>query len=181
MRKSNQFIFYLQSRIDKEIIELAFNPEYCHTFENPTAPKEWWYNDFIIKSEKIVESTILNKSVGIKKKDITRNFIKTVKSSKDTVFPLFEYSIKKYKLSKMPAIVTSPGKTLSDKIQEMGISVEEFAEKSELPVEYIKNLIDDGDEIILWSAGQLQKATGIPAHFWMNSQEQYNLWVENKL
>lgn len=89
MRKSNQFVFYLQSRIDTELINLAFNPDYCHTFENPATPKEWWYNDFIIKSEKIVESEILKKSIGIKKKGYYTEFYKNCKIFKIHNFSAF--------------------------------------------------------------------------------------------
>jgi len=178
--KPTCFTITLNNKIFKKLLDLASDLEYSHKFENPTTPSDWWYNDFIVQSEKRVETEILSENIGIRKKDITRNYVKVAKNEKFSLLPVLKYYIEKYHIDKLPAVAVSPGKTLSDKISELGISVEEFAGKSELPVEYIKNLIAGNDNIILWSAGQLQKATGIPVRFWINSQLQYDLWVKQQ-
>lgn len=68
-----------------------------------------------------------------------------------------------------------PGVTLKEKLEEIGMSAEEFAIKTDLPVEVILNILDRKSPITSDIAVKLEKALGIPASFWINKQTNYDI------
>ena len=75
-----------------------------------------------------------------------------------------------------PFIYFHPGETLLEKMQEMQISEKDFAALSGIDENTI-HLINACKAAVNESiAAGLEKATKIPAHFWLNVQESFNLY-----
>ena len=73
-----------------------------------------------------------------------------------------------------------PGVTLSEKLEEMGMSTGEFAGhtgKSEIT---IKNVLNGKCSITPDLAVQFENVTQIPSHFWLNSQQNYDKFMKRK-
>jgi addiction module HigA family antidote len=67
-----------------------------------------------------------------------------------------------------------PGKTLVEKLEEMGISSKEFAECTDRPEQIIIAVLNGKGVITPDLVVQFEKVTRIPAHFWLNSQRNYD-------
>ncbi|MBX0312006.1 MAG: HigA family addiction module antidote protein [Sulfurihydrogenibium sp.] len=68
-----------------------------------------------------------------------------------------------------------PGITLKEKLEEMGMSPEEFAIKIDLPVEVVLSILNEKSPITSNIAIKLEKVLGIPASFWINKQINYDI------
>ena len=67
-----------------------------------------------------------------------------------------------------------PGKTLFEKLEEMGVSSQEFAEYTGNPETIINAVLNGKSDITSDLAVQFENVTRIPAHFWLNSQKNYD-------
>ena len=67
-----------------------------------------------------------------------------------------------------------PGKTLFEKLEEMGLSSQEFAEYTGKPEKTINDILNGKSVITADLAVQFENVTRIPAHFWLNSQRNYD-------
>ena len=70
-----------------------------------------------------------------------------------------------------------PGETLAEKLEEMGMSSKEFAMCADESEKTISAVLNGGSAITSNLAIQFENVTQIPAHFWMNSQRNYNEFV----
>lgn len=70
-----------------------------------------------------------------------------------------------------------PGEDLAEKLQEMEMSVKDFAEKSQVPEDIVQAIIDGKQSITLDSAIAFEAVTGIPAKMWIRSQHHYDEYV----
>jgi addiction module HigA family antidote len=73
-----------------------------------------------------------------------------------------------------PQTVTHPGVTLYEKIQEMGLSVEEFSMRIHEPKDVILSIIEELGAITPEIATALENGTQIPARFWLDRQARYD-------
>ena len=67
-----------------------------------------------------------------------------------------------------------PGEILAEKLQEMGMGPKEFAVRSRKPEQTINAILKGRSAITPDMAVQFEAVTGIPVHFWMNSQQAYD-------
>ena len=67
-----------------------------------------------------------------------------------------------------------PGKTLVEKLEEMGMNSKEFAECTGKPEQIIIAVLNGKSAINPDLAEQFENVTRIPAHFWLNSQRIYD-------
>jgi addiction module HigA family antidote len=74
----------------------------------------------------------------------------------------------------IPQTVTHPGVTLGAKIQELQIGVKDFAVHANLPESVISAIVNGKASITADLAVALEKATNIPAHFWLARQKNYD-------
>jgi addiction module HigA family antidote len=68
-----------------------------------------------------------------------------------------------------------PGITLKEKLEEIGMSPEEFAIKINLPIEILLNILDGKSPITSDIAVKLEESLGIPTSFWINKQINYDI------
>ncbi|MDE5878022.1 MAG: ImmA/IrrE family metallo-endopeptidase [Muribaculaceae bacterium] len=73
-----------------------------------------------------------------------------------------------------PRTVSHPGVTLSAKIQEMGMSIREFALRTAKPEKTILAVIRGDSSITADMAVIFENVTMIPAHFWIARQRNYD-------
>jgi len=73
-----------------------------------------------------------------------------------------------------------PGVTLSEKLEEMGISSYEFAVHTGKPEKTINAVLNGRCAITLELAVQFENVTKIPANFWLNSQRNYDNFMRKK-
>jgi HTH-type transcriptional regulator / antitoxin HigA len=71
------------------------------------------------------------------------------------------------------ALLSPPGDTIQETIDEMGMSQAELAERMGRPKEKINDIIKGREPISTITAFQLDKVLGIPAGFWMNREREY--------
>jgi len=76
-----------------------------------------------------------------------------------------------------PQSLPHPGKTLSEKLEEMGMGSKEFAIRTGKPEKTISAVLNGKSAITPDMAIQFENVTKIPAHFWMNSQRGYDEFV----
>lgn len=76
------------------------------------------------------------------------------------------------------AVVFHPGKTLSDKLREMGMSNKEFAVRTSKPEKTIIAVISGNSSITTEMAVSFEIVTKIPASFWLRKQQSYDEYVE---
>ena len=74
----------------------------------------------------------------------------------------------------IPESVSHPGTTLEEKLQEMGMSVKEFAVRSSKPEKTVIAIIKGDSSITPEMAVAFESITKIPANFWMNRQRIYD-------
>jgi len=73
-----------------------------------------------------------------------------------------------------PQTVFHPGTTLEEKLQEMGMSIKEFALRTEKPEKTVIAIIKGASAITHEMAIKFENTTKIPAGFWMRHQKTYN-------
>ena len=73
-----------------------------------------------------------------------------------------------------------PGVTLSEKLEEMGMSAKEFADYTGKPERTINAVLNGTCAITADLAVQFEKVTQIPSHFWLNSQRNYDNFLKRK-
>lgn len=78
-----------------------------------------------------------------------------------------------------PQSIPHPGVTLDEKIKEMGLSIDDFAEKSRLTTSEIISIINGNASILPLTADKIEAATMIPSAFWLRSQKSYNDWIKS--
>ncbi|MCW0484562.1 ImmA/IrrE family metallo-endopeptidase [Gaoshiqia sediminis] len=76
-----------------------------------------------------------------------------------------------------PNLVFHPGATLGEKLEEMGMSVKEFALRTGKPEKTIFAILKEESSITPEMAVQFENVTRIPASFWINKQARYNEYV----
>ena len=73
-----------------------------------------------------------------------------------------------------PQTVFHPGTTLEEKLQEMGMSIKEFALRTEKPEKTVIAIIKGASAITHEMAIKFENTTKIPAGFWMRHQLRYD-------
>ena len=76
-----------------------------------------------------------------------------------------------------PLTVSHPGTTLAEKLTEMGMSQREFAIRTNKPEQTIIKVISGESAITSDMAVQFENELKIPAHFWLNRQQNYDVAV----
>lgn len=79
-----------------------------------------------------------------------------------------------------PKAVSHPGQTLGYKIQELGMSIKEFAIRASKPEKTIIAVIKGDSSITPDMAVAFENITKIPAHFWMARQRKYDEAIARK-
>lgn len=79
-----------------------------------------------------------------------------------------------------PQSVPHPGKTLEEKLEEMGMGPKEFALRTGKPEKTITAILKGNSSITPDMAVQFENVTKIPAHFWMNHQRGYDEYIARK-
>ena len=79
-----------------------------------------------------------------------------------------------------PQSLPHPGATLVEKLEEMGLSSEEFAACTGKPEKTINAVLTGNCAITPDLAAQFESVTRIPANFWMNSQRNYDNFMRKK-
>jgi len=73
-----------------------------------------------------------------------------------------------------------PGLTLLEKMEEMGMNTKDVAQLTGIPEKTINAVINGIYAITADLAVQLENITRIPAHFWLNSQKNYDNFIKTK-
>ena len=73
-----------------------------------------------------------------------------------------------------PQTISHPGTILQEKLQEMGMSIKEFALRSDKPEKTIIAIIKEESAITHEMAIKFENVTQIPANFWMRHQQRYD-------
>ena len=76
-----------------------------------------------------------------------------------------------YKFS--PNYAVPPGWTLSDLLEERGMSQADLARRTDLSLEYINQLVEGLVPLSTDVALRLERATGAPARFWLKRESTY--------
>ncbi len=74
----------------------------------------------------------------------------------------------------IPKIAFHPGLTLAEKLEEMKISIKEFALSISEPEIIIQSVINGERSVTPEMAIAFENVTKIPAHFWLNKQRSYD-------
>lgn len=77
----------------------------------------------------------------------------------------------------VPREAHHPGITLGEKLEELGMSVKEFAIRTSKPEKTINAILKGSSSITSDMAVAFENVTAIPAHFWMQKQQNYNEYV----
>ena len=75
--------------------------------------------------------------------------------------------------------VVPPGEVLEEKINEMGLSTEEFAERIGMSTEALVQLFKGRLLLSFAVASRLEHVTGIPADYWNRAEANYRRKLEN--
>jgi addiction module HigA family antidote len=76
-----------------------------------------------------------------------------------------------------PNVVSPPGETLLETLQERAIAVEELAAKMGVSERAISSLISGNAPLTPEIARQLEQFLGIPADFWNNRERHYREYL----
>ncbi len=79
-----------------------------------------------------------------------------------------------------PETYTHPGSTLKEKLEEMRMSIKEFALRAGKPEKTIHEILNFESSITPDMAVQFEKVLKIPAKFWLKYQGNYNEWVARR-
>lgn len=74
----------------------------------------------------------------------------------------------------MPKLVSAPGETLAEILQERGQSAAEFSKSAGIAPHIILEVLQGQRQITNRLAERLGLETGLPKDFWLNRQKQYN-------
>lgn len=77
----------------------------------------------------------------------------------------------------VPREAHHPGITLGEKLEELGMSVKEFAIRTGKPEKTINAILRGSSSITSDMAVAFENVTAIPARFWMQKQQNYNEYV----
>jgi len=78
-----------------------------------------------------------------------------------------------------PQIVSAPGATIADLLEEKNITQGEFAYIMELPLDKIENLINGKEDITNEIANKLEDTLGVSFTFWMNRERRYREYINS--
>ena len=76
-------------------------------------------------------------------------------------------------LNYRPSSVSPPGDTLSELIEERGMSQAELARRMDRPLNAINEIVSGNKEITEDTALELERVLGTPAHFWLARESRY--------
>lgn len=76
-----------------------------------------------------------------------------------------------------PQSISHLGETLKEKLEEMRMSIKEFADCTRRPEKEIVAIIKGKSDVTKDMAVVFEGVTKIPAHFWLNNQRAYNEFV----
>lgn len=79
-----------------------------------------------------------------------------------------------------PDYVSPPGETLLEKLEELGMSQAELAQRMGRPQKTINEIIKGKAAITPETALQLERVLGISASFWINREKQYRQYLAQK-
>lgn len=79
-----------------------------------------------------------------------------------------------------PDIVFHPAATLNEKLEEMGMSIKEFALRTGKPEKTIIAVLNEESSLTPEMGVLFENVTQIPAQFWINKQARYNEYVARK-
>jgi HTH-type transcriptional regulator/antitoxin HigA len=88
--------------------------------------------------------------------------------------------IREFRNQYEPDEVTSPGVTLSDTIEALGMSQAELSERLGKAKKTINEIIKDKQRITPDTALDLERVLGVPASFWLNRQGRYDEFVARR-
>ena len=71
------------------------------------------------------------------------------------------------------ALLSPPGDTIQETLEDINMSQTELAERMGRPKEKVNDMIKGREPISTATAFQLEKVLGIPASFWMNREKEY--------
>ena len=74
-----------------------------------------------------------------------------------------------------PFVATHPGEMLKDELRERGMTQKQLAAETGIKPSVLSETINGKRSVSLNMAVSLERALGIPADFWMNLQNQYDL------
>ena len=77
--------------------------------------------------------------------------------------------------------VYHPGVTLAEKLEEMGMSVQEFATQVSKPEKTIFAVINGSSSITSDMADSFESVTRIPASFWLRKQQIFDEYSSHRL
>lgn len=77
-------------------------------------------------------------------------------------------------------IAFHPGEDLEEKLQEMTMTVEEFAKRTLVPADIIRSIIAGETSITADMAIAFEEVTGMPADLWINLQRNYDNYIITK-
>ena len=81
----------------------------------------------------------------------------------------------------IPTTVFHPGETLSEKIEEMGMTRDELSKQTEIPLSVIDDIMDGHYSISADMALAFEQVTAIPAKYWIKAQHCYDDYIlQNK-
>lgn len=80
-------------------------------------------------------------------------------------------------LSFRPAVVSPPGDTLAEMIEERGIAQAELARRMGRPVNAINEMVLGTKEVTEDTALELERVLGTPAHFWLARESRYREYL----
>jgi HTH-type transcriptional regulator / antitoxin HigA len=72
-----------------------------------------------------------------------------------------------------PSSVSPPGETLSEMLEERGLTQTELARRMSRPVNAINEIVLGAKEITQDTAIELERVLGVPAHFWLARESRY--------
>lgn len=79
-----------------------------------------------------------------------------------------------------PPVVYHPGETLKEKLEELNMSIKEFAIRTSKPEKTIYAVINGQSSITPDMAIAFEKVTGIPMHMWLKGQRRYDEYKAEK-
>lgn len=77
-----------------------------------------------------------------------------------------------------PVMYFHPGEYLSEKIDEMGLTIKDFAKLSGLTREQVEGIVSCKMSVTEPIAKRLYVATNIPVYWWLRDQEKYDEYIQ---
>ena len=73
-----------------------------------------------------------------------------------------------------PCVAFHPGETLKEKLEEMNMTAESFSAATDIPSYMIEDILCARSSVTADIALAFEEVTNIPAHFWLNTQHNYD-------